>query len=488
MIVASAALLSTNAARGQCEYEKLIAVGGGPNEWFGMQMAVSDDVLVIGAPRHDDAGGAFVYRFDGAHWVWEQTLSASDGAAGDEFGDGVAIDGDVIVVGALASGPVGADTGAAYVFRHDGTTWVEEDKLLADDGAHNDAFGQTVAVSGHRIVVTAWGDDDLGSGSGSAYVFTYNSVDWDQSQKLTASDGGSIDWFGWSMALDGDRIVVGAPRENAPDVNSGAAYVFQYNSTTGLWEESTKLTASDGAAEDSFGESVAVRDERVLVGAYRHDAAGVDGGAAYVYEHDGSGWNETKLLPAGAAPGGRIGASVALSDTHALLGAHLDDENASGAGAAYLYEYTEGVVGWSLVDKLLPADPNEQDNFGFAVALDGDMALVGAWWDDDNGVNSGSAYVFAGLMLGDDCNGNGVNDLCDIAAAPEIDANDNGVPDSCEAACPSDLNGDGATNVDDLLQMLTAWGDNPGHPADLNGDGSVNVLDLLVLLGAWGPC
>jgi hypothetical protein len=213
----------------------------------------------------------------------EVKLNASDGAAGDWFGYSVAISGDHAVVGAHWDGDAGMGSGSAYIFKHDGTAWTQEAKITASDGAADDCFGVSVAISGDHVVVGAQRDDDAGSNSGSAYIFKRNGTEWTEQAKITASDCAADDCFGVSVAISGDYVVVGAyGADDDAGSNSGAAYIFKRNGTE--WTEQAKITASDGAAGDLFGYSVATSGDHAVVGAPYDDDAGSYSGSAYIYD------------------------------------------------------------------------------------------------------------------------------------------------------------------------------------------------------------
>ena len=214
-------------------------------------------------------------------------------------------------------------------------TW-SEIKLTASDGAAGDQFGSGVSVAGSRAVVGAVRDDDDGSNSGSAYVFERGSDGTWSETKLTASDGAAGDRFGSGVSVAGSRVVVGAPRDGDNGTRAGAAYVFE-RASDGTWPQAAKLTASDGAAEDTFGEKVSVSGNRIIVGGQLNDDSGVNSGAAYVFERNSDGtWSETtKLLAEDGAAGDEFGIGVGISGGIAFIGAAGDD---SAAGSAYVYE------------------------------------------------------------------------------------------------------------------------------------------------------
>ena len=375
---------------------KLLASDGATVDRFGFSVAVSSDRIVVGAHLDDDngtdSGSVYVFEPDGAGGWTETKLTASDGAAVDQFGWSVAVSGDRIVVGAIQDDDLGDDSGSVYVFEPDGAGGWTETKLTASDGAAVDRFGISAAVSGDRIVVGAYLDDDLGASSGSVYVYEPDGTGGWTETKLTASDGApGGDEFGISVAVSGDRIVVGAHLDDDNGGSSGAVYVYEPDGAGG-WTE-TKLTASDGAAVDRFGWSVAVSGDRIVVGAHLDDDLGDISGSVYVFEPDGAGgWTETKLLTSDGAAADVFGWSVAVSGDRIVVGAIQDDDLGDDSGSAYVFE-PDGAGGWAET-KLTASDGAPAERFGWSVAMSGDRIVVGADGDDDNGTNSGSAYVF----------------------------------------------------------------------------------------------
>ena len=268
------------------EEAKLLPSDGAEADMFGISVSLSADVTVIGSPFDDDlgadSGSAYVFRWDGNAWIQEAKLTAGDGAAGDQFGREVAIRGNVIVVGApfWEAGPPSRDSGAAYVFRWDGSAWSQEAQLIADDAARLDRFGFSVSIDGDTVVSGAYLDGRKDTGS--AYVFRWDGSVWSQEAKLTASDASNGDLFGFSVFIDGEMVVVGAPLGDDGVITTGAAYLFQRTGT--VWSEELKINASDGADQDFFGESVSIDGNFAVVGAPRDDDAGDLSGSAYVYE------------------------------------------------------------------------------------------------------------------------------------------------------------------------------------------------------------
>ena len=280
----------------------------------------------------------------GTTWSQQAKLTASDGATSNYFGGTVAISGTSVLVGAWGNN---AATGAAYVFVQSGTTWPQQAKLTASDAATGDGFGDSVAISGSTAVV---GAPNKISHTGAAYVFLRSGTTWSQQAKLTASDGAAGDSFGgYSLAISGSRAVVGAYGKNS---NAGAAYVFVRSGIT--WPQRAKLTASDGAAGDYFGNSVAISGTTVLVGAWGNNSAT---GAAYVFVPSGTSWSQqAELTEPDAVAGDGFGSYVAISGSTALVGAPGKNSN---AGAVYVFvlpSMSSGQAGWLAhrLERVLP--------------------------------------------------------------------------------------------------------------------------------------
>ena len=361
-------------------------------------LAMSEDVAVIGAYTSDDAGdssgSAYIFRRSGGTWTEEAKLTASDAAPLDLFGVSVAISGEAVVIGSSFDDDDGSHSGSAYVFRGSGGIWSEEAKLTASDAAEADQFGGSVSLDGNVAVIGAPFDDDAGSDSGSAYVFRWDGTSWSQEAKLVASDGAAGDAFGHSISISGNAIIVAAVAANAPRNNSGAAYIFRHDGTS--WSQEAKLVASDGDVNDRFGFSASIDGNTAVAGA---DHAGQGGGtknakgAAYVFLWDGTSWSEeAKLTASDGAKEDEYGDSVGISGELVVVGARMADAGATDTGAAYVYQRS-GTV-WTEENKLTASDAALGDFFGETVSINGTTVLVGAPRDDDAGSASGAVYVY----------------------------------------------------------------------------------------------
>jgi FG-GAP repeat len=373
-------------------------------------------------------------------------MKASNTGAGDWFGVSVAVDGDMVVVGACsedsnATGVNGnqgdnsaANSGAAYVFTRSGTTWSQQAYLKASNTGAGDWFGYSVAISGDIVVVVALNEDSNATGvngnqgdnsaanSGAAYVFARSDTTWSQQAYLKASNTEAGDYFGILVSISGDTVVVGTYREdsNATGVNgnqgdnsaanSGAAYVFTRSDTT--WSQQAYLKASNTEPNDNFGSTVAISGDTIVVGAWLEDsnATGVDGnqvdnsaadsGAAYVFIRNGTTWSQQAYLKASNAEGGdHFGNSVAISGDTVVVGAldedsiatgvdgNQGDNSATNSGAAYVF--TRSGTTWSRQAYLKASNTEAYDYFGWNVAISRDTVVVGAYRESSNatGVN-----------------------------------------------------------------------------------------------------
>jgi FG-GAP repeat len=279
-------------------------------------------------------------RSDGV-WSRQQKLLAADARANDFFGTSVAISGETVVAGApYEDGRGDPGQGLAYVFLRSGGVWGQQQKLDPVGATPFGAFGTSVAISGETVVVGAPFDHAAGGfNQGSAYVFLRSGGIWSQQQKLEASDAAWFDNFGASVAISGETVVVGAPRDDiAAGFTQGSAYVFVRSD--GVWSQQQKLEAADAAEDDEFGDSVAISGETVVAGApYGDGAAGFTQGSAYVFVRSDGVWSQQqKLEAADAADGDRFGDSVAISGETVVAGAHYDD-GAEGSlqGSAHVF-------------------------------------------------------------------------------------------------------------------------------------------------------
>jgi len=271
-----AAYIFTRDGTSWLQQQKLTALDGVADDDFGLSVSISGDYALIGMPGDDNwRGSAYIFKRDGTGWTQRQKLVGSGTSAGDEFGRHVRVNGNYLII---SSREHWGWTGSAYIFEFDGTHWIEQKKLLASDGAYLDGFGESLAISDEYAIVGSPSDDDRGSRSGSAYVFKREGITWVQQQKILASDGSTGAHFASSISMEGDYAVIGA---DCDYYFKGSAYVFRRDGTE--WLEQQKLGISSSSYQDQFGTSVSISRDYVIIGAPGDDERGTDSGCAYVF-------------------------------------------------------------------------------------------------------------------------------------------------------------------------------------------------------------
>jgi len=388
-------------AAAQCdipELQRIVPPGDPPFQFFARSIARSGDVLCLGCDEFGMSGSspgeAYIYRRLGGEFVLEDHFTAPDSVPADEFGIASDAARNVVVIGALQDSSLAPFTGLAYVFRHDGTSWVHEQKLTASDGSGSDLFGRAIATRGDLVVCGALKDSHSGlSHAGSAYVFRFDGTGWVEEAKLIASDASAGDEFGYAVSMREDRILVGARYADRGAARAGAAYVFRF--LGGAWKEEQILTASDAASEDLFGAHCALGDDVATVGAWGDDDHGEDSGSAYVFRFDGRNWlEEQKLLACDGMPGDRFGWAVSIDSDIVAVGAFNSDRDAINAGAAYVWWF-DGTR-WIELPAPSPLDAAFEDSLGFHLEVEGEELVVGAPRKDSGGNERvGAAYVFS---------------------------------------------------------------------------------------------
>ncbi len=383
-----------------------------PPEFSGHRTAASGNTVVIGVPmatidEQERAGAVYVFQNHGSGWEQIVKLTADIPTAEDRFGMSVDISGNAIIVGTPRDDDNSfSDSGSAYVFRYNGSTWGQEDKLTAGDTAAGDWFGCSVAIHGDTAIVSAVG---VGTWNGSAYIFEHDELDeeWDEKTELTPNPSHQNQCFGESVAIMDGWAIVGARRDESEAADAGAAYVFEGSGLS--WSQEARLVASDAFQSDYLGVSVAIVPKgddgyTALVGARGSDASGTDSGSAYIFEskEEEPGWEQiAQLKGSDTAAGDYFGQSVSLDGNTAIVGAYLHDhDSVTDSGAAYIFrpDKTDGWSDWTEAKELTGDDPAESERFGIAVAVNGDYAFMGNC--GDGGTNAGSISICVSILGG----------------------------------------------------------------------------------------
>lgn len=451
--VCAVAVLAPAPAGGQCQIAKFVPDDGGPNFAFGYAVDVSGDTLVMGSAKTSAHGLAYIFERDGGAWNQAAEFEG-DGTYGlnDQFGAAVAISGDAMLVGAWSENT----GGAVYSYRRVNGEWTAQGRFAGSDSAPGDRFGFAVALEGNRAVVGA-------SARNAAYVFHWDGQSWVEEAKLTAIGGLSTDDFGYAVDLRGERVLVGAPRHDAAGFNVGSAFVFDRQSRSGKWMQTALLTPSPSWPSSKFGAAVALDGGRLAVSAHVGGSA-FPAGALFVYERKAGGaWPlMATLSDPNAVSGSQLGFSLALQGDLLLAGANLYRESGGPVtGASYVFACDAGGQ-WSRLALLKAGDGDDDDWFGSAVALDGALGLIGARRDEPLGTRSGSAYAFA---VSADNDGEGTMDACD---------------------CVGDLDGNWTVDSADLAIVIANFGLAMEDDSDFNGDGVIDQGDLGIFLQHYG--
>ena len=421
-------------AWGQTQAAKLVPADGMLEDHLGQAVAISGDVAAIGVQLSDaegeNSGAVYVYRRNGEAWPQEAKLTASDAGCSDRFGAAVALVGeDMLLVGAPEDDDIAPNSGAVYIFRYANGVWTQRQKITAYDTQADALFGRKLDADGERVIIGTSGIEYATEYPVGVYVYWYSGSQWLREAKLTPPAEFPTEIEDMSVAIDGDLAVIGAPFDDGADRDCGSVLLYQFSGET--WDFLTKLTPDEPVKLGMFGRMVAASDGTLVVDRFE-------------VRETPEGWEQNLAFPSGV--------SVCFDQGVVTIGSPIT--GAGDIGTAHRYRYLNDLR--YPIGTLNPDDGAAWDAFGSAVAATPDYVIVGAMRDDDNGSNSGSAYVFA------------------------------------IERCQGDVNGDHLINLDDLAQMLGHYGMTSGATyelGDLDEDGDIDLDDLAEMLSVYGdPC
>jgi MYXO-CTERM domain-containing protein len=376
------------------ELAKLLPTNGLADQRIGHAVDVDGTYAVLGT-QSANGGGVRPFSKSGTSWTQQQTILPQDPHTSRNFGVSVGISGSTVIVGAPSNVNSGPNYNAAYIFVRNGTTYTQQAKIVPVDVTNPaERFGASVAIDGDTVAI-----GNPAQGTGSVYLFGRNGTAWSQLRKLVPSAAGADDLFGTAVALEGGTVVVGAPQHDGKAGNAGAVYVFTGSGTN--WSEQARLHGNETDAADKLGGSVAFSNGTLIAGA---EFAGVPGatGGAWVFRRSGTTWAQEAMLVASDPAGNdHFGISVALEDNLALVGSYWDDDQGQQSGSAYLYTRRQST--WTQRHKLTASDAALDWRFGISAALSGNRAIIGASFDSQNAHWSGAAYEFAVAPDGASC-------------------------------------------------------------------------------------
>ncbi len=384
---------------------KLLASDGIADDNFGTSVSLSGNTAVFGSPFYDsnglsNNGAVYVYTFDGNIWQESAIITPTNAADNDEFGHSVSIDGTRLLVGAPYKTVNGVgNTGAAYVFDFDGTSWVQTEQLDMSSVATqiiNANFGISVSLLGDKALIGAFKDKSAAvSTAGAAYIFTLQMGTWNTNPiQLLANNAAINDRFGISVSLDINQALIGA----FGHAGKGAAYVFDMTLVGAVetWSLSNQIDDSTGLVNDSFGYSVSLDNKRALIGANANDLAANTAGAAFIYDYNtsSSSWVKSKTLTAGdAANFDKFGTAVDLSGNIAIVSAPRKLSSSS-VNNGKIYMYRKSGPNWIEINTFIPSTSSSESELGNSIEIDADSIVAGAWFDNEKDVLAGAGYIF----------------------------------------------------------------------------------------------
>ncbi len=405
------------------EVERFEAPEGGTLlDGFGRSISIFGDHLLIGmshSPIDHGAGTVLAYGKSDFEWSLEQVIHSDIGAAYDEFGKSVSVDGDWAMVGAHMDDDLMLNSGAVYVYKRQEGAWQFTQKLIASDPGFFERFGYAVSIYGDRAVIGSVGSFGNNADHGAAYVFEFNGFNhWIEVARLEPLDSHVDNNFGNSVSLQLDRVLIGASKDDENGNEAGAAYIFELKNKA--WTQTAKLTSEFGAAGDHFGNAVDLGIDTAVVGAYTSDNVnGEEGGTVTIFEYNEGNWNTSQLIEPAWSSGGEsydwFGYSVSIDDDEILIGAPRDGDHGNTTGVVYKYIKTQ--VGWLQNGTFEPSFGTSQRRFGSVVKLSDGLAVVGANKRPRNGLQNDKTHLFEVL-------GNGLWVLNDVIEANISSFND----------------------------------------------------------------
>jgi len=391
------ATLTLVAANSFAAQDIILADDGKAGDSFGYDVAIDGTTLLVGAYNADidgviDAGAAYIYVLGDNGWHKQAKLVAEQAFAEDTLGGKVALKNDVAMLGVMRRDDKGKDSGAVVSFKRESSIWQQNQIFTAPDAKPGDAFGQSIALTENHLIIGAPRNDAFAADSGAAYIYKREKDTWRYQTKITASDGAAGDLFGISVAVDGNTILVGADLHDEKAENAGAVYVYALDDKQ--WKQQAKLMASDAGKTDIFGVRVALSENTALISARRDDTKelGIDAGSVYIFVRDGSTWKQqVKLTSPDGQADDRFGRAVSLSGATAIISAMNHDANGKDTGALYVYKNNSG--SWRYTSKFVAKSSMPDDKFGWNIGLSNGVAVIAAPNHDAKGQESGAVFI-----------------------------------------------------------------------------------------------
>jgi len=477
-----------------------------PFDAFGADLALWSSIYcAVGVRGADGAamntGAIDTFDLKEGLWTYRQRLAPVGLAAGDQFGHALAATPEWLAASATRHDASGTDSGAVWVYRRDGLSWTSPQKLIPGMGSDGARFGTSVALGGtagsERLVIGAPGTTPGGPTGGSVAMYRLVDGNWVLESTVVNPTPANGDRFGEAVAIEGTRLLVSDPFDDTIVGDRGAVYAYELVGSA--WTLRATLVPAVNTDRQYYGRSIAVKGTRLAIGAYgadSGDAAISSCGAVELYDLVGDNWSRSaELRPTTPVVGGNFGWDVAIEGNVLVVGEPgytVPGATGERHGRTSVY-MREPSSQWVKVAEFVPSEAQAEELFGTSVALLGGKLAVGAPGCD------GRAGALLAANIAADCDANLVLDIQQISEDSSLDCNGDMLLDTCQGDangdgvpnfcdCPGDSTGDGAVSSADLSFILAEWGNYGGNPADLNGDLVVDAQDLSLCLVNWGPC
>jgi hypothetical protein len=365
--------------------------------FFGRFVKLNNEFVFISAYQDFEnstaSGSLYIYKNNENSYAQISKLFPDDGGVEEFFGYSLSTSDNWIITGAHHDSDFGASSGAAYILNKNETNnWEFYQKLLPFDASEADEFGKCVDIYQDFAISCSYLDDDNGINSGSVYIYKFSGEKWEYFDKIQASDPESYSQFGLSLDIYKNQIIVGAPFKNECGENCGTAYIFEKKNDK--WIEVAKLIPSDLEEKDEFGIIVKIKENTAIVSSTKDDDNGINSGSVYVFTKENNKWCfSQKITPFDGDTRDAFGVDLDFNDSILVIGSYFDDDNGINSGSIYIFKKLNNK--WNFTKKIIPSDGDESDAFGASISLEKDKLLVGAYSDDDNGFFSGAAYLFS---------------------------------------------------------------------------------------------
>ena len=385
---------------GQNYHQKIFASDAQSGVFFGRFVSIEENYAFVSAYRDFENGSAsgslYIFEKLNGKFVQSQKLFPDDGGVEEYFGYSLSSFGEWVITGAHHDSDFGASSGKAYILHLDNGKWDFFQTLVPNDLSEADEFGKTVDIYGDFAVSCSYLDDDNATNSGSVYIYKKENDSWNFFQKLQADVPIDHSQFGLALDIYKDKLIVGAPYSKQDEISCGAIYIFEFSGNK--WTQTAHFSPSNPALNDEYGITVKIDDNYAFASSPKDDDAGKNSGSVYVYRKEDNKWKmHQKLIAPDGTAGDSFGNAMETDGNYLYVASYFDDDNGTNSGSVYIFENIAG--NWNYKTKFSPSDGDESDAFGASISIFDDTMLIGAYANDDYGFFAGAAYIFSKTNL-----------------------------------------------------------------------------------------